>query len=50
MAIMTGVQSPQIMGKGQKASAATADDSAPTGRLNMRGSSKVSKSIIDVIK
>ncbi len=50
MAIMTGVQSPQIMGKGNK-SAAMADDSAPAGRLNMRGgSTKVSKSIIDVIK
>ena len=50
LAIMTGVQSPQIMGKGQKAGAATDDDSATVGRLNMRGDAKVSKSIIDVIK
>ena len=50
LAIMTGVQSPQIMGKGQKAGAATDDDSAPIGRPNMRGGEKVSKSIIDVIK
>jgi len=50
MAIMTGVQSPQIMGKGQKMSAISDDDSAPMGKLNMRGGSKVSKSIIDVIR
>nr|WP_197525931.1 cell division protein FtsZ [Methanocella paludicola] len=50
MAILTGVHSPQIMGKGQKTSAATNDDSAPMGRLNMRGGSKVSNSIIDAIK
>ncbi len=51
MAIMTGVQSPQIMGKGNKSTATAADDSATTGRLNMRGgSTKVSKSIIDVIR
>lgn len=50
MAILTGVQSPQIMGKDQGARAETMDDSAPVGRLNMRGGSKVNKSIIDVIK
>ncbi|WP_349256733.1 cell division protein FtsZ [Methanocella sp.] len=50
MAIMTGVNSPQIMGKGQKTRAATDDDSDPAGKLNMRGGSKVSGSIIDVIK
>ncbi len=50
MAILTGVQSPQIMGKGQRASATTMDDSTPMGKLNMRSGAKVSKSIIDVIK
>lgn len=50
LAIMTGVQSPQIMGKGQKGGAETDDDSASIGRLNMHGDSKVTKSIIDVIK
>jgi hypothetical protein len=50
MAILTGVQSPQVMGKGLKNNAATADDSATTGRLNLRSGSKMSKSIIDVIK
>lgn len=48
LAIMTGVQSPQIMGRGQKASAAS--DEALSGRIQMRGSGKTSKSIIDVIK
>ncbi len=50
MAIMTGVQSPQILGKGQKASSYTNDDSAPMGRLNTRGNSKMANSIIDVIR
>lgn len=50
LAIMTGVQSPQIMGKNSKASA-TASDDAPMGRIPVRGSSaKAAKSIIDVIR
>ena len=50
MAILTGVQSPQIMGHGQKSSATFGDDSAPMGRINNRGGSKASGSIIDVLK
>jgi cell division protein FtsZ len=50
MAILTGVHSPQIMGKGQKTGASIGDDSAPMGRLNMRDGSKISKSFIDVVK
>ncbi len=50
MAIMTGVQSPQILGKGQKMSASTDDDNVPMGRLNTRGNSKMANSIIDVIR
>ena len=50
LAIMTGVQSPQIMGKGQNADAETEDDGTTVGRLNMRGGAKVSKSIIDVVR
>ena len=52
LAIMTGVQSPQIMGKGQKSAASAESDEMPMGRIPMRGnnSSKISKSIIDVIK
>jgi cell division protein FtsZ len=50
LAIMTGVQSPQIMGKGQKADSETEDDGTTVGRLNMRGGAKVSKSIIDVVR
>ena len=50
MAILTGVQSPQVMGQGHRSSAESVDDSAPVGRLNMRGGSKINKSIIDVIK
>ena len=50
LAIMTGVNSPQIMGKGQKSAASADSDEMPAGRIPIRGSSKVSKSIIDVIK
>ncbi|BAI61835.1 cell division protein FtsZ homolog [Methanocella paludicola SANAE] len=50
LAIMTGVQSPQIMGKNAKGSA-MASDEMPAGRIPMRGNNaKASKSIIDVIK
>jgi cell division protein FtsZ len=50
LAIMTGVQSPQIMGKGQRASATDASDEMP-GKIPIRGGrTSVSKSIIDVIK
>jgi cell division protein FtsZ len=50
LAIMTGVQSPQIMGKNAKSSA-MASDEMPTGRIPVRGNNaKASKSIIDVIK
>jgi cell division protein FtsZ len=50
LAIMTGVQSPQIMGKGQNAGSMDDDDGASVGRLNMRDGAKVSKSIIDVVR
>ncbi len=51
LAIMTGVQSPQIMGKGQRTSSSAVSDEMPTGRIPMRGNNaKASKSIIDVIK
>lgn len=57
MAIMTGVQSPNIMGAKGKKVASTNDDSnysSTGGRFNRmsggRSDSKVSKSIIDVIK
>ena len=49
LAIMTGVQSPQIMGKGQKAPAADVSDEIP-GKIPMRGGRATSKSIIDVIR
>ncbi len=49
LAIITGVNSPQVMGKGQKASASDASDEMP-GKIPMRGGRTVSKSIIDVIK
>jgi cell division protein FtsZ len=47
LAIMTGVQSPQIMGKGQKA---MASDSMPMGKIPMRNSPPKKGPIIDVIK
>jgi len=50
LAIMTGVQSPQIMGKDHTTNATTDDDSSPMGRLNIHGGSKASRSIIDVVK
>ena len=50
LAIMTGVQSPQILGKGQKSSATANEDMAPRSRMNLHGDSKMAKSIIDVIK
>ena len=49
LAIMTGVQSPQIMGKGQRASATDASDEMP-GKIPIRGGRTSNKSIIDVIK
>jgi cell division protein FtsZ len=49
LAIMTGVQSPQIMGKGQKATAAASDD-MPMGKIPMRSSQPKKGPIIDVIK
>jgi cell division protein FtsZ len=49
LAIMTGVQSPQIMGKGQKASAMESDEMP--GKIPMRGGrTNSNKSIIDVIR
>lgn len=48
LAIMTGVQSPQIMGKDQKATAAASDD-MPMGKIPIRSPGKKSP-IIDVIK
>jgi cell division protein FtsZ len=50
LAIMTGVQSPQILGKGHNASATANEDMAPRGRMNLHSDSKMTKSIIDVIK
>jgi cell division protein FtsZ len=50
LAIMTGVQSPQILGKGRNASATANEDMAPRGRMNLHSDSKMTKSIIDVIK
>jgi cell division protein FtsZ len=49
LAIMTGVQSPQIMGKGQRATAAASDD-MPMGKIPMRSSQPKKGPIIDVIK
>ncbi len=49
LAIMTGVQSPQIMGKGQKATAAASDD-MPMGKIPLRSSQPKKGPIIDVIK
>ena len=49
LAIMTGVQSPQIMGKGQKATAASSDE-MPMGKIPMRSSQAKKGPIIDVIK
>ncbi len=50
LAIMTGVQSPQVMGKGQKSSQQLMMIIPTMSRLNMRGDSKMPKSIIDVIR
>lgn len=49
LAIMTGVQSPQIMGKGQKAMA-SASDEMPMGKIPMRSSQPKKGPLIDVIK
>ncbi|MCD1296328.1 cell division protein FtsZ [Methanocella sp. CWC-04] len=51
LAIMTGVQSPQVLSKGQqKGASRNADDSAP-GRFSLNRNTKpVKNSIIDVIK
>lgn len=50
LAIMTGVQSPQVMGKGVKSSSTESNEMPTYGRFNNRNTGKVSKSIIDVIK
>ncbi len=49
LAIMTGVQSPQIMGKGQRSHTAASDD-MPMGKIPLRSNQSRRGPIIDVIK